>query len=236
MKSLNVGTLLAAALVTASANSTPIADGRLVSVIDVDFWGRQEFRTENIDTQEYTYSYGDPVQGTFRIWLDNAPPARPSVLLNFQDARVYGRDTVPVGPNPTPASFVTSRMITVPTGFPAEAWSSPSGDDDFVRIGDSVRFLGPDDTPQDWFVVSEGSTERFGLPGERRNSLFINVSTPIDIIQGVGLEQEFELATPIEEGGVGSGFLNTIFEGAQEYFRFAIERLHVSSDTFVCRR
>jgi hypothetical protein len=128
-------------------------------------------------------------------------------------------------------------MITVPTGFPEDAWPASGGvDDDFVRIGDSVRFLGPEDTPQDWFVISEGSTERYNLPRESRNWLFINVSTPLDIIQGVGLDQEFELASSAEEGGVGSGFLRTMFQGAVRSFDFVVERLRVSKDTFVCAR
>jgi hypothetical protein len=75
MKFLNVGTLVAAALVAGAANGTPIVeDETVVSVIDVDFWGREEFRSENPDTNEYTYWYGDPVRGTFRIWTHNAPP------------------------------------------------------------------------------------------------------------------------------------------------------------------
>jgi hypothetical protein len=236
MNGLNVGTLVAVALVAGTANSTPIAETEtVVSVIDVDFWGRQRFRSEDPDTYEFTYWYGDPVRGTFRIWVENAPPANPTPFHDYQHARTYGRESAPVG-NPAPASFVTSQLLSVPTGFPEGAWPYSSGAaDDYVTVGDSVWSFGPSD--EDWFKVWDGSTEQRGpFRSSARNGLFLTTRTPLDIIQGVGLEQEFELASPAEEGGVGSGFLRTMFQGAVRSFSFVIERLSVSKDTFVCRR
>jgi hypothetical protein len=80
--------------------------------------------------------------------------------LLYQDARVYGRASTAVG-NPAPASFVTSQWLSP---FPASGnfqdgvWPSPGSANDYVRIGDSVRFSRPSNTPKDWFSVSDGFT------------------------------------------------------------------------------
>jgi hypothetical protein len=75
--------------------------------------------------------------------------------------------------------------------------------------------------------------------GSRAFLIFLTIitaSTTLDVIQGVGLDQEFEIVTPAEEGNAGYGFLHTLFRRGVRSLSFAIERLRVSKKTVVCRR
>ena len=241
--SLGLGALAAAALVSGAASATPITIGDSSLVIDVEFWGRQEITSENPNNPtEDIISYGDPVHGSYRIWTEDAPaPNLTSYFLDHDDAVVYGRDRTPVN-NPPPASFVASRWLSpLPSGFdgdvsPLPRSVAPDGGaaDDYVTIGDAVQFR-PNEPLKDWFQVNDGYTAFLSNPdSERRNALAISVSTPADVIQGLGLNQEFELDVQ-ETGGSSSGFFSNVIERyVVSTYRFVVDRLHVSKH-LVCR-
>ena len=227
--------LAAATLVSGAASATPITVGDSVSlVIDVEFWGRQQLTSENPTVPgEDIISYGDPVQGSFRISTDDAPaPIRTSAFEDATKAVVYGRDTTPVG-NPSPASFVTSSWSST-FAFHRDVLPVPGGEaDDFVTVGNGVQFS-PDEPIKDWFQVADAYTANSRERDEIRHDLAISVSTPLDVIQGVGLDQEFELVDPEENGGGGYGFFRTTVDGATKFFEFIVDRVRVSKLS-VCR-
>ncbi len=242
--SLCLPALAAATLVSGAASATPITVGDSVSlVIDVEFWGRQRILSPHpTNPGEDVTSYGDPVHGSYRIWTEDAPPpSLTSSFLDHDDAVVYGRDTAPVGNQP-PASFVTSRWLSpLPSGFDGDVSPLPravapdGGDaDDYVTIGDAVQFRS-NEPLKDWFQINDGYTAFLSNPdSERRNALFISVSTPADVIQGLGLNQEFELDVQ-ESGGSSSGFFSNVIERyVVSTYRFAVDRLRVSKH-LVCR-
>jgi len=239
------GALLATALGSAAATATPIGESdSATSVIDAEFWGRQQIVSPNPDDPgNDIISYGDPVHGAFRIWTKDAPPPNlTSYFLDYDDAVVYGRDRTPVG-NPSPASFVTSRWLSpLPKGFDGDVSPLPTtvasdgGDaDDYVTIGDAVQFR-PNELLKDWFQVNDGYTAFLSNPNsERRNALTISVSTPADVIQGLGLNQEFELDVQ-ETGGSSFGFFSNVVERyVVSTYSFVVDRLRVSKH-LACRR
>src|SRR6185503_14054574 len=76
-KSLVIGALAAATLVTGAASATQVVVGESRLVIDVEFWGRQSFvRGDPVDPRNNIVTYGDPVHGAFRIFADDAPAPR----------------------------------------------------------------------------------------------------------------------------------------------------------------
>lgn len=233
--SLCLGLLAATAIVSAAAVATPITDTSATSVIDVEFWGRsRNVRQDPEHLEQDIISYGDPVQGSFRIWIEDAPePNLTSIIYDRYDAVVYGRDDFPVADQP-PASFVTSRWLSpIPAGFDG-VLPFPGGEaDDHVTIGDGVRFR-PDQALQDWFQVSDGFTANFHEPNQSRVQLFITMPTPLDVIQGLGLNQEFELTASAETGDAGYGFIRNSLSNARRFFDFAVERLSVKKLS-VCR-
>jgi hypothetical protein len=232
--SLCLPALAAATLVCGAASATPITVGDSVSlVIDVEFWGRQQLRSANPDDPgNDIVSYGDPVQGAFRIWTDDAPA--PTAASAFQDATkavVYGRDTLRRDP---PASFVTSQWLSpFPNGFDDVSPFPGANADDRVIIGDRVRFAsgGP---LEDWFQVSDSFREPSTPPGQPQEQLFITMSTPLDVIQGLDLDQEFDVSLPAETSDPGYGFFHTTVAGANRLFDFIVERVSVSKH-LVCR-
>lgn len=221
------GVLAAAALVSGPATATQVVVGdSAYLVIDVEFWGREQFITPDPnDPADDVFTYGDPVRGTFRIHAGGAPqPSQTSAFLDFDDAVVYGRDSAPAG-GQGPASFVESRWLSpFPAGITRDVGPFPGAvADDFVTIGDAVRFF-PDEPDKDWFQVADGFTQNFRQPGEEHEQLFIGMSTPLDIIQGLSLDQEFEV-----EDVSGFGFLRA----ANTFFGFIVDRVRVTPR--ICR-
>jgi hypothetical protein len=234
-KSLGIVALIAAALVSGTASATQIVVGESRLVIDVQFWGRQRLVSENPDgSGNDIISYGRSVHGSFRIFPDDAPPPRGSTGLSL-DGKSYGQDSG--GRLPTGASFVTSRWLSP---FP----QSPVGDithqvspfpgsvaDDQVVVGDRAEFS-TREPRQDWFQVSD----RFGpnsaddtLSGEQ---LMINIHSPLDFIDGFGLNQAFELDDlQDQENTSASGFFRAKVPTnatAVNFFEFFVDRLRVT--------
>ena len=230
-----LGALVAAALVSGAASATPITVGASKLVIDVEFWGRQQITSQNPDPNrpdQDIVSYGDPVQGTFRISTADAPAPIPSfIYFDNPNARVYGSDSYSL--NPSPASFVTSSWTST-FAFHRDVLPVPGGEaSDYVTIADGIRLF-PDEPRKDRFHVVDAFTANPGERDEIRHDLAISVSTPRDIIQGVGLDQEFELVDPEENGGGGYGFFRTTVNGVHKFFDFIVDRVHVSKH-LVCR-
>jgi len=235
---LGVGALVATALVSGTATATPIGvNDSARSVIDVEFWGRRLITSFNPDRpNEDIISYGEPVHGQFEISTRSAPtPKITSYFLDYDDAVIYGRDTTPVG-NPAPISFVTSRWLSpFPSGFDGDVSPLPSTvaadggfADDHVTIGDAVQFR-PSEPLKDWFLVHDGYTALLSNPdSERRNALAIQMSTPLDVIQGLGLNQEFEV--DLQEGDLrNQGYFENVIERyVVSFYRFAVDRVRVS--------
>jgi hypothetical protein len=214
-----LGSLAAAALVSGAATATPITVGKSSLVIDVEFWGREQITSANPEPGgPDIISYGDPLQGTFRIdpAADHSVTAHPS------------RD-LPTEPNAVRyagipgAEFVTTDRIVPVSGL---------GSDDSVTIGDNVRFF-PDEPRKDWFQVSDRLTDTYPTTDDYRE-LFVSVTTPLDIIHGTGFDQAFDLVDPEENGGSGYGFFRTKIDGAVKFMDFIVDRLRVSNH-LVCR-
>src|SRR5262245_48903708 len=128
---LSIGALVTTALAAGVANAEPITVGKSNLVIDVEFWGRQELiDTDPSDVSKDIITYGDPVQGKFRIFAGDAPrTTNPTAAFpEMQNAVIYGRHPSAPG-DPPPASFVTSNRASP---FPG------SIENDFVTIGDRL--------------------------------------------------------------------------------------------------
>jgi hypothetical protein len=235
---LSLAALVAAALVPGAATATPIGVSESASsIIDVEFWGRRLITSFNPDNpNEDIITYGEPVHGKFEISTRSAPtPSRTSIFLDYDDAVVYGRDNTPAG-NPPPVSFVTSRWLSpFPSGFDGDVSPLPSivaADggfaDDHVTIGDAVQFR-PDEPLKDWFVVHDGYTALLANPdSERRNALAIQMTTPLDVIQGLRLNQEFEVDLQESDLRNQGYFVNVIERYVVSFYRFAVDRMRVS--------
>jgi hypothetical protein len=227
-----MGALAAAALASAAAGAAPVVVGDSGLVIEVEFWGRQQIREQIPGTNDDIIRYGDPVNGSFRIFADDAPePSITSFFLDYQDARIYGQDRFAGNQG----SFVTSRWLSpLPEGFAHEPGPFPgSVESDYVTIGDDVRFR-PEEPIKDWFIVSD-TFDDDGEPGGLEESLTMQVRTPLaGVIDGVGLDQEFELVNDMEDGGFSFGRLQTLVDGTNKVFDFVVDRLRVSSSS-VCR-
>jgi hypothetical protein len=216
---LGTATAAAAALVAGAATATPIVVGESrILVIDVEFWGRQELRFPNPDDPtDDIVKYGAPFDGSFRISAADVPKKthRTSAFPDDPNAVRYA--------GAPGAEFVTTDRIFGESGLAS---------DDSVVIGDSLPFYA-NRPPMDWFQVSDAFTDTFPYTTERRE-LFVSVTTPLDIIQGTGLNQEFDLVAPRENGGTGGGFFWTKVDGAVQFVEFIVDRLRVSS-SLVCR-
>jgi len=222
--SLGMAALAAAALVSGEAGATPLVVGDSGLVIDVEFWGRQRLRNFNPeDPTDDIITYGDPVQGTFRIFADDAPaPGWTTAFLDAPNAVAYGRATPPVR-DPPPASLVTSRWLSaLPAPFVNDVSPFPG---DHVQIADGVLFR-PEGPVQDWFEVLDRSSDDVNRTAV--DTLFITVTTPRDIIQGVGLDQEFDLVNPAENGGTSGGFFAGTVDGLERFIEFIVDRVRVS--------
>jgi hypothetical protein len=237
--SLCLGALVAMALAPGAAIATPIGvDESANSVIDVEFWGRHLIRSHSpSDPNNDTISYGDPVRGLFKIFTADAPePSLTSYFVNYDDAVNYGRDTTP-GNDAAPISFVTSRWLSpLPPGFDGDVSPLPSSvaagggfANDRVTIGDDVRFR-PNEPIKDWFEVNDRYTALLSDPDSvRDNSLFMSVSTPLhEVIQGLGLNQEFELDVQATAGSGYGRFTNVIERYVVSSYEFVVDRLRVS--------
>jgi hypothetical protein len=236
---LSLAALVAAALVPGAATATPIGVSESASsIIDVEFWGRRLITSFDPDNpNEDIISYGEPVHGIFEISTRNAPsPNRTSYFLDYDDAVVYGREHTPSG-NPEPISFVTSRWLSpLPSGFEGDVSPLPSTvaadggfADDHVTIGDAVQFR-PDETQRDWFVVHDGYSALLSDPdSQRQNALAIQMSSPLDVIQGLGLNQEFEVDLPEGDFRNQGFFVNVIERYVVSFYRFAVDRVSVST-------
>lgn len=237
------GALAAAALVSGAAAATEITVGKSAKlVIDVEFWGRREITSPDPnDPTVDIITYGEPVHGTFQITPQSAPsPTRTSYFLDYDDAVVYGRENT-TEPNLPPVSFVTSHWLSplpttpLPNAFTGDVSPLPRAvaadggvADDRVTIGDSVRFR-PQEPLNDWFEVRDAYTAVLTDPDTvRQNALFISVRTRLDIIDGLELDQEFELDVR-ESGGSSSGFFSNVVERyVVGFYRFVVDRLKVS--------
>ena len=216
---LGRATAAIAALVSGAATATPIVVGESgILVVDVEFWGRQEIRSPNPDDPtEDIVTYGDTFEGSFRISAADVPK------------KTHRTSAFPTDPNAVRyagapgAEFVTTDRIFGESGLAS---------DDAVVIGDNLPFHA-NQPRRDWFEVSDAFTDTFPYTTERRE-LFVSVSTPLDIIQGTTLKQEFDLVNPRENGGAGGGFFWTKVDGAVKFIDFIVDRLRVSS-SLVCR-
>lgn len=222
-RSLGIG-ILAAALVSGAASATEITVGESKLVIDVEFWGRYKVVTD-AGNGEDVISFGDPVHGTFRIFPGKAPAPSSDGAYRLPSN----------GEQASGASFVTSRWLSpFPTnpGASITHQVSPfpgSLPDDYVFMVDG----GPNQP--DYFQVSD----RFGpssatdtISGEQ---LLIGVRSPLDFLDGIGLDQAFELHD-IQEKELTStvGFFRAkVGEGAVAFREFFIDRLSVTPH--VCR-
>jgi hypothetical protein len=228
--SSSLAMLAVTALVSGAASATQVAVGSSGLVIDVEFWGRQRISIFDPGTNDDVVTYGDPVQGTFRIFADDAPLPT-NTIYSGQDAKIYGQDRF--GGNQ--GSFVTSHWQSpLPDGFAHEPGPFPgSVASDYVTIGDSVRFQAGEPR-NDWLVVSDTFDDN-GVPGDGlEESLSIYVRTPHDVIEGTGLDQGFDIDGITEEGAFTFGRLQTIVDGTNKVFDFVVDRLRVSSP-HVCR-
>jgi hypothetical protein len=230
--SSGIAALAAAALLSGTASATQIVVGKSRLVIDVEFWGRERITSPDpAGSNNDIITYGDPVHGTFRIFADDAPPARNSTGLSLE-GKIYGDDRG--GQAPTGAAFVTSRWLspfpTGPVGDITHQVSSFPGSvpNDYVVVGDDVQINGR----KDWFRVSDQfspSSPDDRLSGE---TLTISVTSSLDFLDGFGLDQQFELNDLQEkEDTFASGFFRAKLattETAVAFFDFAIDRLRVT--------
>ncbi|HET7607090.1 MAG TPA: hypothetical protein VFL84_00315 [Gammaproteobacteria bacterium] len=233
---LGIGALTAAALASGTASAAQVVVGESRIAIDVEFWGRQ--RLVNPDPRDPTndvITFGDPVHGTFRISANDAPLPRATGGVSF-DGKIYGQVTG--GNPPSGASFVTSRWLSPfpkgPVGDITHQVSPFPGSvaDDYVIVGDDVRLRAPDLLHADWFEVSD----RFGpssaddrLSGEQ---LTIGIRSPLDFIDGFGLNQAFELDDLQEKDHTSAfGFFRAKLDTsatAVAFFDFALDRIRVT--------
>jgi hypothetical protein len=229
--SLGIGALAASALVAGTASATQIVVGESRLVIDVEFWGRERIVSPDPEGgNNDIITLGDPVHGTFRIFADDAPPARDSTGLSL-DGKIYGDNRG--GQAPTGAAFVTSRWLSPfpesPVGNITHQVSPFPGSvpNDYVVVGDDVQINGR----KDWFQVADQfspSSPDDTLSGE---SLRIFVTSSLDFLDGFGLDQEFELNDLQEQADTSAGFFRAKLDTtatAVAFFDFAIDRLRVS--------
>lgn len=232
--SLSIGALAAAVLVSGAASASQVVVGKSGLVIDVEFWGRARIVSEEPGGgNNDVITYGDPVHGKFRIFGDDAPPPVAETGPS-PDATSYGR--ISARP-PTGAAFVTSRWLSPfpkgPVGNITHQ-GSPSArtvPDDYVVVGDRVRFSAPEPL-KDWFQVSDqfsASAPNDGLSGE---SLTISVSSAVDFIRGNGLDQAFEIDDLQEKGDTAAGgFFRAKLDTtatAVAFFSFFVDRIRVT--------
>jgi hypothetical protein len=208
---------LVAALFAGAAAATPITVGKSQLVIDVEFLGRERIRMPDPNgSGEDILTYGERFRGAFSINVDDAPrPRRTSDFPTNPNAALYRGSPG--------AEFVDSGRFSPISGL---------GSDDHVTIGDNLPFY-PDLPRRDWFEVSDRLTD-FAPSNTDYRELFISVTTPLDIIHGTGLEQEFELVTPSDNGGSGGGFFRTRIGDAIVFVNFIVDRLRVKTH-LVCR-
>jgi hypothetical protein len=229
--SLSIAALAAAALVSGAASATQIVVGKSRLVIDVEFWGRERIVSPDPEGgNNDIVTLGDPVHGTFRIFGDDAPPARDSTGLSLE-GKIYGDNRG--GRAPTGAAFVTSRWLSPfpegPVGNITHQVSPFPGSvpNDYVVVADDVQINGR----KDWFQVSDQfspSSPDDRLSGE---SLTIGVTSSLDFLDGFGLDQEFELNDLQEKEHTSAfGFFRAKLDTtatAVAFFDFAIDRLRV---------
>jgi hypothetical protein len=211
---------LATVLVPAAASATPITVGQSGSlIIDVEFWGRRQIISADPDNPGVDIvTYGAPVQGTFTISGADVP------------ARTHPTSAFPTNPNAVRyAGHPGQEFVTSDWVVPAAPGLASN---DAVIIGDHLPFY-PNLPRRDWFEVSNAFTDVFP-DGNDVRELFVSVTTPLDIIQGTGLDQEFDLVDPVENGGSGSGFFRTKIDGVVNFMGFIVDRLRVSNNG-VCR-
>jgi len=233
--SLSIGALVGAALISAAASATEITVGKSATlVIDVEFWGREqlEYRPPE-DPESFIISYGDPVHGLFRIWADDAPaPTRTPFYRSDMNVVVYGSDVV-TPENPL-ASFITSHLFTpLPDGLHDVAPFSGSTANDYVHIGDGLP-LYPGEPLQDVIDIADSFAANFRQEGQTLHRLIVTQTTPYDMFQGLALDQEFDLSTPVESGDAGYGWMSSSVNRVIKGFDFVVERLRVSKH-LVCR-
>jgi hypothetical protein len=229
-KSSRIGALAAAlatvAFVSEAASATQIVVGESRLVIDVEFWGRSRIYSQNPDGHgENIVTYGEQVRGAFQIFADYAPPAQ-DTSGSSTDGKTYGRNRA--GTLPTGASFVTSQWLSpLPERFTHGVSPFPgSVADDYVVIGDGARFEAGEPA-KDWLIVSDQFTPNSLY--EYGESLTIQLRTPFDVIQGEGLDQEFEVADLIaSDGDFTHGFIQTRVNDVIQFFEFSLDRVRYS--------
>jgi hypothetical protein len=226
--SLRIAALATAALVSGVASATQIVVGESRLVIDVEFWGRARIVTSDKEGGNETVTFGDPVRGKFRIFADDAPPPRPDLSSTPPSTR-YGQPSE--GAPPTRADFVTSRWLSP---FPKSAISAGITHDvapfpgsvanDYVVLADRVRF--GSDALQDHFQIADRFSPSSLEDTRSGEFLLMNLTAPLDFIQGTGLDQEFELDDLQETvGSPAGGFFRARVGDVVEFFEFAVDRI-----------
>jgi hypothetical protein len=237
VKSLGVGVLAAATLVSGAASATQIVVGDSQLVIDVEFWGRYRIVSPHPDGgNNDIISFGDPVHGSFRIFADQAPPPRGSTGVSLEGT-VYGDHHR--GNPPTGAAFVTSRWLSpfprspLPVGITHQV--SPfegSVPNDYVVIGDDVEIGGR----KDWFRVADQfspSSPDDTISGE---ALTIGVTSSLDFLEGFELGQGFDIDDLQERDDTSaSGYFRAkVGAAAVAFHEFFVDRIRATPR--VCKR
>jgi hypothetical protein len=238
-KSLRIVALAAAALVSGTASATKIAVGESRLVIDVEFWGREYGRAEGPNGGgDDIIVFGDPVHGSFRISVDDAPAAgRPPSGIAV-GGKGYGGTLGSA--LPTGAAFVTSRWLSP---LPTMPLPSTPGDvvmhqvsqfpgsvaDDLVAIGDRVQMRNlPASNITDFLQITDKFRENT-INDRYQEVLQIAIGSPSDIIHGEGLDQEFEIDDLQEtEGAFSYGFFRNIVGETVQLLEFVVDRVRVT--------
>jgi hypothetical protein len=229
--SLRVAALAVATLVSGAASATQLVVGDSQLVIDVEFWGRYRIVSPPPGGgNEDIISFGDPVQGSFRIFADQAPPPRGSTGLSLE-GKAYGEANR--GSPPSGAAFVTSRWLSpfpqspLPVGITHQV--SPfegSVANDYVVIGDDVEINGR----KDWFRVADQfspSSPGDTLSGE---ALTIGVTSSLDFLEGFDLGQGFDIDDLQERDGTfASGYFRAkVGAAAVAFHEFFVDRIRAT--------
>jgi len=97
---------------------------------------------------------------------------------------------------------------------------------DYVVLADRVRF--GSDALQDHFQIADRFSPSSLEDTRSGEFLLMNLTAPLDFIQGTGLDQEFELDDLQETvGSPAGGFFRARVGDVVEFFEFAVDRIRV---------
>jgi hypothetical protein len=188
------------------------SDNATNTVLDVEYWG-------SVYTGSFTLT-GEKVHGTMRVDTALAPPDNsPASWLGRYSWTDCGQETCPVVDAPT--AFVSDDRDPVRTG----KTSSLSGDHVLVIDQDPSPFGG------NWDRFEVANHEGAGL--SESWSLYLNVGSSLDFIQGTGLMQQFDLHLANSGDDSAVGYTAHTVNGVFSYVGFLINRIKATPK--VCR-